>query len=37
VAWSSPLGPLKFSYAIPFGTKPYDRLQKFQFSAGTAF
>jgi len=37
VAWSSPIGPLKFSYAIPFGTKSYDRLQKFQFSAGTSF
>ena len=37
VTWSSPLGPLKFSYALPFGTQPYDRLQKFQFSAGTAF
>jgi len=37
VSWNSPLGPLKFSYAIPFGTKPYDRIQKFQFSAGTAF
>jgi outer membrane protein insertion porin family len=37
VSWNSPLGPLKFSYAFPFGTHPYDRLQKFQFSAGTAF
>jgi outer membrane protein insertion porin family len=37
VSWNSPLGPLKFSYAFPFGTQPYDRLQKFQFSAGTAF
>ena len=37
VAWSSPICPLKFSYAIPFGTKSYDRLQKFQFSAGTSF
>ncbi|HEY3177643.1 MAG TPA: outer membrane protein assembly factor BamA [Casimicrobiaceae bacterium] len=37
VAWSSPIGPLKFSYAIPFATKPYDRLQKFQFTAGTTF
>jgi outer membrane protein insertion porin family len=35
--WSSPIGPLKFSYAIPFATKPYDRLQKFQFTAGTTF
>jgi outer membrane protein insertion porin family len=37
VSWNSPLGPLKFSYAFPFGTQPYDKLQKFQFSAGTAF
>jgi outer membrane protein insertion porin family len=37
VAWSSPIGPLKFSYAVPFGTKSYDRLQRFQFSAGTSF
>jgi outer membrane protein insertion porin family len=37
VSWNSPLGPLKFSYAFPFGTEPYDKLQKFQFSAGTAF
>src|SRR5204862_7985115 len=35
--WSSPIGPLKFSYAIPFANKPYDRLQKFQFTAGTTF
>jgi outer membrane protein insertion porin family len=37
VAWSSPIGPLKFSYAIPFATKSYDRIQRFQFSAGTSF
>ena len=37
VAWSSPLGPLKFSYAFPLNDRSYDRLQKFQFSAGTAF
>ena len=37
VSWNSPLGPLKFSYALPFGTKSYDRIQRFQFSAGTAF
>ncbi len=36
-AWSSPIGPLKFSYALPFGTKSYDRIQRFQFSAGTTF
>jgi outer membrane protein insertion porin family len=37
VAWSSPIGPLRFSYALPFGTKSYDRIQRFQFSAGTSF
>ncbi len=37
VAWSSPIGPLKFSYAIPLKTKEGDRLQRFQFSAGTTF
>ncbi len=37
VAWNSPLGPLKFSYALPIASKSYDRIQKFQFSAGTAF
>ena len=37
VAWSSPIGPLKFSYAIPLNSKEGDRIQKFQFQAGTAF
>jgi outer membrane protein insertion porin family len=37
LAWSSPIGPLKFYYAIPFGTKSYDRIQHFQFAAGTTF
>jgi outer membrane protein insertion porin family len=37
VAWNTPLGPLKFSYAFPLVTKPGDREQRFQFSAGTAF
>jgi outer membrane protein insertion porin family len=37
VAWNSPLGPLKFSYAIPLNVKPGDREQRFQFQAGTAF
>jgi outer membrane protein insertion porin family len=37
VQWNSPLGPLKFSYAIPFNVKEGDRPQRFQFQAGTAF
>jgi outer membrane protein insertion porin family len=37
ITWISPMGPLKFSYAIPLNKKPEDKLQKFQFSMGTTF
>jgi len=37
VAWQSPIGALKFSYAIPIGSKPTDKLQRFQFQVGTLF
>jgi outer membrane protein insertion porin family len=37
VAWISPLGPLKLSYAYPLNDKPGDRLQRFQFQIGTGF
>jgi outer membrane protein insertion porin family len=37
VAWSSPIGPLKFSYAIPLNSREGDREQRFQFQAGAAF
>jgi outer membrane protein insertion porin family len=37
IAWKSPIGALKFSYAIPFGRKPDDKLQRFQFQVGTLF
>lgn len=37
IAWISPLGPLRLSYAIPFNDKPGDRLQAFQFSIGAGF
>jgi len=37
VAWSSPIGPLKFSYAIPLNSQPGDHIQRFQFQAGAAF
>ena len=37
LAWNSPVGPLKFSYAIPLNEKEGDRIQKFQFQVGTVF
>jgi outer membrane protein insertion porin family len=37
VSWFSPVGPLKFSLARPFGTKPTDRLERFQFLLGKVF
>jgi outer membrane protein insertion porin family len=35
--WSSPLGPLRFSWAVPLNPKPEDRLQRLQFTFGTGF
>ncbi|HWS12560.1 MAG TPA: outer membrane protein assembly factor BamA [Rhodocyclaceae bacterium] len=37
VAWNSPLGPLKFSFAEPLNAKPGDQIQRFQFQFGTIF
>jgi len=37
VAWTSPVGPLKFSYANPLNKKPEDRVQHFQFQLGSSF
>jgi outer membrane protein insertion porin family len=37
LAWNSPIGPLKFSYAIPINTIPADKIQRFQFQVGTVF
>jgi outer membrane protein insertion porin family len=37
VAWNSPMGPLKFSYAIPLNPHPLDKIQRFQFQVGTVF
>ena len=37
VAWNSPIGPLKFSYAVPLNSKPGDRAERFQFQVGTVF
>ena len=37
VAWNSPIGPLRFSYAFPLNTIPADHIQRFQFQVGTGF
>ena len=37
LAWNSPVGPLKFSYAYPLNSKALDKIQRFQFQVGTIF
>ena len=37
VSWFSPVGPLKFSLAKPFGVKPNDKIERFQFLLGKVF
>ena len=37
VAWLSPIGPLKLSYAVPLRKEEFDRIQRFQFQVGTGF
>jgi outer membrane protein insertion porin family len=37
VAWISPMGPLKLSFAFPLNDKSSDDLQRFQFQIGTGF
>jgi outer membrane protein insertion porin family len=37
ITWISPVGPLKFSYALPIHKQPGDRLQRFQFTLGSIF
>ena len=37
LAWNSPIGPLKFSYAIPLNAIDADKIQRFQFQVGTVF
>lgn len=36
-SWISPLGPLRFAFAVPLRKKPGDRIQRFQFQIGTSF
>ena len=35
--WISPVGPIKFSYAVPLNKQSVDKLQKFQFNLGSMF
>jgi outer membrane protein insertion porin family len=35
--WDSPFGPLRFDYAFPLTSEPYDRIQRFRFGGGTKF
>jgi outer membrane protein insertion porin family len=37
ISWISPLGPLKFSYGIPYKPLPTANVQRLQFQVGTAF
>jgi len=37
IAWISPLGPMKFSYAYPINSEPGDKIQRFQFQIGAGF
>jgi outer membrane protein insertion porin family len=37
LAWTSPLGPLKFSLAQPLNKKEGDQTQRLQFQMGTVF
>lgn len=37
LSWSSPMGPLKFSFAHPLNKKPDDKIQRLQFQMGTVF
>lgn len=37
LAWFSPIGPMKFSWAKPLNMKDGDRSERFQFQLGTAF
>lgn len=37
MAWSSPVGPLKFSLGFPLNKKDGDRVQRFQFQLGASF
>jgi outer membrane protein insertion porin family len=35
--WASPFGPLRFDYAFPISTAPWDRTREFNFGVSTNF
>jgi outer membrane protein insertion porin family len=37
ILWQSPLGPIRFDYAVATVKSPYDITQRFRFSGGTTF
>jgi outer membrane protein insertion porin family len=37
IIWNSPVGPLRFDYAIPLLKEQYDKEQNFRFGASTKF
>lgn len=37
LSWISPMGPLRFSYALPLNQQPGDKIQKLQFQIGSSF
>jgi outer membrane protein insertion porin family len=37
LSWISPIGPLRFAYAMPIRKFDGDRIQRFQFQIGTSF
>jgi len=37
LTWLSPVGPMKFSFAVPMHKKETDKVERFQFQLGTVF
>ncbi|MEK6205330.1 MAG: BamA/TamA family outer membrane protein, partial [Amylibacter sp.] len=37
VIWDSPFGPIRFDYAEPLMSKPWDKKRRFNFGASTSF
>jgi outer membrane protein insertion porin family len=37
LSWLSPMGPLRFSYALPMKSQDTDKIQRLQFQIGTSF
>jgi outer membrane protein insertion porin family len=37
LAWFSPIGPMKFSYAVPLQVQEGDKEERFQFQLGSVF